>query len=717
MDDIREIVNLLLDENNDELNDNGHDEGGDISSDDDSAMDLDDDRDDSDSFLASESEDDPDIDSQSSLSQSSEDSRTSYSYQTKKPDYVTDEGYYLFAARKNDIELMKEMIDEGFNLNDNILGSFFCLHEAIKECHFTMVELLLDAGANLSCVDSQGQRPIHTATNIGDRGIRWKMVRLLLNAGASVNDENLIYRVGYSCKTTCIHQAVKIHDFDLVLLFLGAGANINCFDNYGNGRSKETPLHVALGLKKQAQYEMVRKLIAAGSDVNLSDDGHSCLHRAIAQEECSWELVQILLNAGAQLNCVSQSRLSPLSIAVQWHNESLVKKMIEAGADVNISKDCYMSPLYVSCSEFVPQKYSGYAKKNQANPSVIDDDGINILYPAMSLLNSSQSYKELDIIRILVDNGAEIHNTKFGEYSPVKILLAYGSMEALDMFIHYGLKLKDCGVRFPLHEAAMNPHAEILQYVLQSYLFDVDEIDDGGMTSLLIAIRWRREHNVRLLLEWGANVKVGLKDCNSWSPTDINSVALSEAFFKIRPELSRPLFAAGAIIHSGFLGRSIQHVVRRVMRHSSGPGDFIRYLAVLVCQGYSFNPSDARYLMEKIPGFSGFFMNFLAEINDLKTHVLHGSVTMYNVLMWENITRYIDNPCVHQKFESLAHELHHYGPLIEEFYSLSLVRRKVMYVASISMHKIFGSRFCGGENFFTIVAQLSIKDLRSLSAV
>ncbi|KAJ8675367.1 hypothetical protein QAD02_011153 [Eretmocerus hayati] len=179
------------------------------------------------------------------------------------------------------------------------------------------------------------------------------MVQLLLKSGASVDDTKHSYQ-GSLYKTTRIHEAVEVDDFDLVLFLLSAGAEINSSNCHPSKSYNQiiTPLHVAIiFLRGRVRYEMVKDLLAARSDVKLCHDGHTTLHSAVGQKQCSWELVKLLLDAGAELNVLNGLDFSPLALAAELNHLSLVKNLIHTGADVNISRSYLTSALGLAISQ------------------------------------------------------------------------------------------------------------------------------------------------------------------------------------------------------------------------------------------------------------------------------------------------------------------------------------------------------------------------------
>ncbi|KAJ8684014.1 hypothetical protein QAD02_019806 [Eretmocerus hayati] len=686
-----------------------------------------DDSEDSSDFSGSESSDDTadgndsDDGSYSSLTRSSGGSNVDSLMRQFFPHYYDDDEEYveppaLVAVKNNNIEAVRSLITKGLDVNDKINGTY-CIHEAIKTGNPEMVKLLLDSGSNLGCVDVKGRGPLHIAIQIQDPKKRWEMVRIILDAGVSLPEKEHLYR-GCQYNTTCIHEAVRSNDFLLVLLLVDAGAEINCFDGTADGYVQDTPLQVALTLEGQSRYEMVQKLIAAGSDVRLCHNGYTVLHTAVVQETCDWELVQLLLDAGAQLNCLSRLSISPVALATKFNRLDLVKKMIDAGADINISKTCYNSALNFAITNH-NKDLVDLLLKSGADVNARDSDGKSILYAAVSPFTWSHSFNKTDILKMILNHGAIMSSPEFGKYTPFKVLIENGNIEAINLFIENGFNLEDCGIQFPLHKAAINPRKEVLHFLLNAYLVDVDAIDDRGVTALYTAVNFQRADNVRLLVKWGASANIGcLKEGELYPPTVIGRTALGEAFATGESEFGRILLAAGASLDLAIKNQDIECIVKQALENTFCINQFIEYVVLLKTQGHFVDPANTRYAMRKVYNSSKIVEDCIAELEHWKTIMLHNDITMYDVLIGRDITPYISNPKVNENYESTKFDgFCHYGRLIKERYSFSLVRREVMDLALKGLSKILGFGYCTHEISFWIVKQLPMKDLRNLCII
>jgi hypothetical protein len=98
---------------------------------------------------------------------------------------------------------------------------------------------------------------------------------------------------------------------------------------------------------RAGQTEEVRRLAAAGADVNAADvDGETPLHAAVRAG--SAETAAALLAAGARIDAAALYEVTPLQLATARADAELVTLLLRAGADPN-SRDLFgQTPLHVA---------------------------------------------------------------------------------------------------------------------------------------------------------------------------------------------------------------------------------------------------------------------------------------------------------------------------------------------------------------------------------
>ena len=110
------------------------------------------------------------------------------------------------------------------------------------------------------------------------------------------------------------------------LLLLESGANPGVADDQG-----ETPLHLAARKGHTGSRLLERMLKFPGLDLNAKDGerGWTALHGAAQRGRA--DIVQLLLDAGAEVNPLDDSGCTPLDLARRKHRIDVMKLLRERG--------------------------------------------------------------------------------------------------------------------------------------------------------------------------------------------------------------------------------------------------------------------------------------------------------------------------------------------------------------------------------------------------
>lgn len=176
------------------------------------------------------------------------------------------------------------------------------------------VRRLIDEGANVNATDGDRMTPLHHApvTNQLD------VAALLIERGANVN---LVDFDG----TTALHFAAYYNTPEIMEALLNSGADIDAIDRLGS-----TPLMIAV---INEWKEIVTFLVNKGANVNIVDvKGETSLHFAAYDSD----LMELLLEAGANIDAADQYGNTVLMAAVKKRNPVGVKMLIERGANIEL---------------------------------------------------------------------------------------------------------------------------------------------------------------------------------------------------------------------------------------------------------------------------------------------------------------------------------------------------------------------------------------------
>eukprot|EP00090_Calanus_glacialis_P039743 TRINITY_DN69212_c0_g1_i1.p1 TRINITY_DN69212_c0_g1~~TRINITY_DN69212_c0_g1_i1.p1 ORF type:complete len:264 (-),score=88.84 TRINITY_DN69212_c0_g1_i1:111-902(-) len=211
------------------------------------------------------------------------------------------------ACESGDLDKVKGLIKD-VDINETDEYGYTGLHLAAEHGHLKIVEELMAAGCKLDpLVFDSYYLPIHNAVNKGHTEIAKK----LINGGCKIDE--LIY-AGACCG--CIHLAIMKENKEIFNLLLEKKCDVNLADEI-NGNS---PLYLATTLD---QVDTVKKLIAAGADVNLADwDEKTPLHFAAANG--FGEVAKVLVDAKATLDANDANGKTPLDLANDVKEDEMI---------------------------------------------------------------------------------------------------------------------------------------------------------------------------------------------------------------------------------------------------------------------------------------------------------------------------------------------------------------------------------------------------------
>ncbi|MCH9753283.1 MAG: ankyrin repeat domain-containing protein [Alphaproteobacteria bacterium] len=128
--------------------------------------------------------------------------------------------HLMLALYKGDLELAKELIRSGVNVNDKDDQGKMPLDWAVQESNVHAVEMLINAGANVNFVNDDERPLIVVAANKRNE----KIVQMLIDGGAEVDAVDEMY--GF----TALRFAAYYGDDKILKILFNAGADPNIAD-------------------------------------------------------------------------------------------------------------------------------------------------------------------------------------------------------------------------------------------------------------------------------------------------------------------------------------------------------------------------------------------------------------------------------------------------------------------------------------------------------
>ena len=193
---------------------------------------------------------------------------------------------------------------------------FTPLHLAILGRSESIVEQLLDSGANIDAPSKDGTTPLHLAAKKGEEAA----ARLLLSRGANLEARDATGR-------TALQLAAKFQHMGTARLLLSCGADLEARDVDG-----WTALHFAAGYGR-GHEDTARLLLDHGADIEARDSMGCTALRSAASLGCV-STARLLLSRGADPEAKTNYGSTALHKAAQRGNDAVVRLLLDRGADI-----------------------------------------------------------------------------------------------------------------------------------------------------------------------------------------------------------------------------------------------------------------------------------------------------------------------------------------------------------------------------------------------
>ena len=394
-----------------------------------------------------------------------------------------------------------------------------------------LVAYLLSKGADPNTRSDYGDYPLHSAVKRADI----PLIDMLLDAGADIN-----FTVAYCGDPLMVALSIEMElhygqelMIPLIKRLLDAGPKLSSFveDHVSPSPQGETVVERAA---RTGNLELVQLLLESGAQISKNAICFAARSNKI-------HMVELLLDAGATLDSRLCNGDSPLQIAIQNRNHQLVTLFLKAGIELNDAND-----------EDPPVKTPLQAAAHVADIELIRfllDAGANVNAPAsllpdeerkglkLSALEAGAATGNADVVGVLLRAGAYVDMGM-----PLSAAVHGGSAKVVQLLLDADAEpnaVQD-GRPTALQVAVQRGDSVIIDLLLTAgAAIDALASGEGYQTVLTAAIETQDTKLIRKLLDLGADV-------NNPSARSQGRTALEAAVTTRDIDLVRYLLCAGA---------------------------------------------------------------------------------------------------------------------------------------------------------------------------
>ena len=419
------------------------------------------------------------------------------------------------------------------NIADDTYGCT-CLHiSVIQGCTTEVVQAIIDHGADVNATNKKNQTALTVACINKHEGA----INVLLNTSAGPNITDGIYG------DTCLHKAVRQEcGREVLQAIIDHGADVNA-----TNKKNQTALTIACIKKDEGAINV---LLNANADPNITDDtyGCTCLHIAVNQE-CSIEVVQAIIDHGADVNATNKENETALTVACINKHEGAINVLLNTSADPNITDGtygdtCLHKAVRQECGREVLQAIIDHGadvnetnKKNQTALTIAcikkDEGAINVLLNANADPNiTDDTYGctclhiavdqecSIEVVQAIIDHGADVNATNKENVTAFVIASNFGYTDAINVLLNASADpnmTDDTYGDTCLHKAVRQGcSSDVLQAIIDHGV-DVNATNKYNVTAFMIASHKGNTDAINVLLNAGADPDIGDVNSNTCS--------------------------------------------------------------------------------------------------------------------------------------------------------------------------------------------------------
>ena len=375
----------------------------------------------------------------------------------------TKESLLLEATLKGYLDVVKKVLENGVDSNTKDKNGNSPLHLAASKSNVEIIKELLKRGANVHATNDNVETPLLCASSYAPREI----ICLLIQNGASVNVED--------CDgATPLHLAIGQRNFSIIEDLLENGADPNAIDSEHFKPIEDLQL-TEYENDEEEEKKVIEALIKYGG--NISTPREKLLFDAIGTKKIA--IVELLFQNGANIMAESEIGNGSFNTPIwQWvadsenaltenkngqdmeKFEAIAKILIKYGANIEEQEEyAGQTPLHCIRVPAVAKVLISFG----ANVNARDENDTTPLHNAVK-------YEKLELIKLLLQKGAEINALTKRGHSPIQYcnFESEDAYEIASILVKHGANLRPMETRSPIFNAIFAKNVPVVELFVKN---------------------------------------------------------------------------------------------------------------------------------------------------------------------------------------------------------------------------------------------------------
>ncbi|XP_012396573.1 ankyrin repeat and death domain-containing protein 1B [Sarcophilus harrisii] len=356
---------------------------------------------------------------------------------------LPNERSFHHAAKRNNLDIMEQLIEEKVNINAMNNMKRTALHFAVGGNHLSAVDFLLKHKARVDIADKHGLTVLHLAAWSGSLEIMLMLVKAGADQKAKNQDGMTILHFA------ALNNNVKIVEYLIQDLHL---KDLNQQDEKGR-----KPFLLAA---EKGHVEMIEKLIILNLLTSEKDkEGNTALH--LAAKHGHTNVVEMLLTQCQEINEPNEDGETPFFLAAAGGYKECCKLLLDAGSDVNIPNNNKITALQIATQNGHVPLVTFLLNENIVLDQKAEQD---------SPLHLAVVNNHVTVVNKLLGAKHNVDALNQKQQTPLHLAADLGNVELVDTLLKAGCDLKavDKQGKTALAVASRSNHSLIVDMIIKA---------------------------------------------------------------------------------------------------------------------------------------------------------------------------------------------------------------------------------------------------------